>query len=33
MVLGLRDAVSEEEIDRVIDGAVEMFMSQYGVAR
>jgi AcrR family transcriptional regulator len=31
MVLGLRDTVTEDEIDRVIDGAVDMFMSQYGV--
>jgi TetR/AcrR family transcriptional repressor of mexJK operon len=31
MVLGLRQSVSEDEIDRVIEGAVDMFMSQYGV--
>ncbi len=31
MVLGLRDSVTDAEIDRVIEGAVDMFMSQYGV--
>ena len=31
MVLGLRDAPTEEEIDRVIDGAVDMFLARYGV--
>lgn len=30
MVLGLRETVTDDEIDRVIDGAVEMFMAQYG---
>ncbi len=31
MVLGLRTSVTEEEIDRVIDGAVDMFLCRYGV--
>ena len=31
IVLGLREAASEDEIDRVIDGAVDVFMSKYGV--
>ena len=31
MVLGLREAPTEEEIDRVIDGAVDMFLARYGV--
>ncbi len=31
MVLGLRDRATDEEIDRVIDGAVDMFMCKYGV--
>ena len=31
MVLGLREPPTEEEIDRVIDGAVDMFLSRYGV--
>jgi TetR/AcrR family transcriptional repressor of mexJK operon len=31
MVLGLRTSVTDEEIDRVIDGAVDMFMCRYGV--
>ena len=31
IVLGLRDRASEDEIDRVIDGAVDMFMSKYAV--
>lgn len=30
MVLGLRDSFSDAEIDRVIDGAVEMFLCMYG---
>ena len=30
MVLGLRDTVSEGEIDRVVDGAVDMFLCKYG---
>ncbi len=32
MVLGLRDKASDEEIDRVIAGAVDMFLCKYGVA-
>ena len=31
MVLGLRDCFSDEEIERVIDGAVDMFLCKYGV--
>lgn len=31
MVLGLREPPSEAEIDRVIEGAVDMFLCQYGV--
>lgn len=31
MVLGLRTSVTDEEIDRVIDGAVDMFLCRYGV--
>ncbi len=31
MVLGLREPPTEEEIDRVIDGAVDVFMCRYGV--
>ncbi len=31
MVLGLRTSVTDEEIDRVIDGAVDVFMCKYGV--
>ena len=31
MVLGIREVATDAEIDRVIDGAVDMFMSQYGV--
>jgi TetR/AcrR family transcriptional repressor of mexJK operon len=31
MVLGLRISVTDEEIDRVIDGAVDMFLCKYGV--
>jgi AcrR family transcriptional regulator len=31
MVLGLRDSFTDEEIDRVIDGAVDMFLCKYGV--
>lgn len=30
MVLGLRGAPTDEEIDRKVDGAIEMFMCQYG---
>ena len=30
LVLGLREKPTEAEIDRVIDGAVDMFMSRYG---
>lgn len=30
MVLGLRDPPTEDEIDRVIDGAVDVFMCRYG---
>ena len=30
MVLGIRDSYTEEEIERVVDGAVEMFLCQYG---
>ncbi|MGI9391186.1 MAG: TetR/AcrR family transcriptional regulator [Boseongicola sp.] len=30
MVLGLRNSVTDEEIDRVIDGAVDMFLCKYG---
>ena len=35
LVLGLRtrESISEEEIDRVIEGAVEMFMCRYGVKK
>ncbi|MGI9393134.1 MAG: TetR/AcrR family transcriptional regulator [Boseongicola sp.] len=32
MVLGLRKSVTDEEIDRVIDGAVDMFLCKYGVS-
>jgi len=32
LAIGLRSSVSEEEIDRVIAGAVDMFMCKYGVA-
>ncbi|NNE81673.1 MAG: TetR/AcrR family transcriptional regulator, partial [Silicimonas sp.] len=31
LVIGLRDSVTEEEIDRVVAGAVEMFLCQYEV--
>jgi hypothetical protein len=31
MVLGLRDSYSEDEIDRVVEGAVDMFLCKYGV--
>ena len=31
MVLGLRTSVTDDEIDRVIDGAVDMFLCKYGV--
>ena len=31
LALGLRHSVSEEEIDRVIEGAVDMFLCKYGV--
>lgn len=31
LVLGLREAPTDEEIDRVIDGAVDVFMCKYGV--
>ena len=31
MVLGLRESVTDEEIDRVIAGAVDMFVCKYGV--
>jgi AcrR family transcriptional regulator len=31
LVLGLREPPTDAEIDRVIDGAVDMFMCQYGV--
>ena len=31
MVLGVREAPTDEEIDRVIDGAVDMFLCRYGV--
>lgn len=31
MVLGLRGAPTEDEIDRVVDGAVDMFMCKYGL--
>lgn len=31
MVLGLREPPSEAEVDRVIEGAVDMFLCQYGV--
>ena len=31
MVLGLRKSVTDEEIDRVIDGAVDLFLCKYGV--
>ena len=30
MVLGLRDSFSDEEIERVVDGAVDMFLCKYG---
>ncbi len=30
MVLGLRDSVTEEEIDRVVAGAVDVFLARYG---
>lgn len=30
MVLGLREAPTEEEIDRVIEGAVDLFLCKYG---
>ena len=30
MVLGIRDSYTEDEIERVVDGAVEMFLCQYG---
>ena len=30
MVLGLRDSFTQAEIERVVDGAVEMFLCQYG---
>ena len=30
LVLGLRDGFTDEEIDRVVDGAVETFMARYG---
>ena len=33
MVLGLRDSFTDAEIERVVDGAVEMFLCKYGVAR
>lgn len=29
--IGLRDSVPDEEIDRVVDGAVDMFLCKYGV--
>lgn len=32
MVLGLRTRFTDEEIERVIDGAVDMFLCKYGVA-
>ena len=32
MILGLRDRPTDAEIDRVIDGAVDMFLCRYGVA-
>jgi hypothetical protein len=31
MVLGLRSGFSEDEIERVVDGAVDMFICKYGV--
>lgn len=31
LAIGLRDSVSDEEIDRVIAGAVDMFLCKYGV--
>lgn len=31
LVLGLRDSFTDEEIDRVIDGAVDVFLAKYGV--
>ena len=31
MVLGLREAPSEEEIQRVVEGAVDMFLCKYAV--
>jgi len=31
MVLGLRNSVTDADIDRVIDGAVDMFLCRYGV--
>ncbi|NNE86516.1 MAG: TetR/AcrR family transcriptional regulator [Silicimonas sp.] len=31
LAIGLRDSVTEEEIDRVIAGAVDMFLCKYGV--
>ena len=30
MVLGIRDSYTKDEIERVVDGAVEMFLCQYG---
>ena len=29
-VFGLRDTYTQDELDRVVDGAVEMFMARYG---
>ena len=33
MVLGLRTSFTQDEIERVVDGAVDMFVCKYGVAR
>jgi hypothetical protein len=30
LVFGMINAVSEKEIDRVVDSAVEMFLARYG---
>lgn len=32
LIFGVSDTVSEAEIERVVEGAVEMFMARYGVA-
>jgi hypothetical protein len=31
LIFGVSDTVSEAEIERVVEGAVEMFMARYGV--